>query len=96
MKSINDGKASITEEDLLSMSNLMKGFVYDVLGLTSKSIADDKEQTLHGLMDIVLDMRKEMKEKRDFAASDNLRDALNKLNITIKDAKDGASWSIDE
>ncbi len=96
INSINDGKASITEEDLLSMSNLMKGFVYDVLGLTSKSIADDKEQTLHGLMDIVLDMRKEMKEKRDFAASDNLRDALNKLNITIKDAKDGASWSIDE
>jgi cysteinyl-tRNA synthetase len=47
-------------------------------------------------MEIILDIRKEIKAKKDFIASDKLRDNLNKINITIKDTKDGAIWSIAE
>ena len=47
-------------------------------------------------MDIILDIRKEAKAKKDFATSDKLRDDLAKNNITIKDTKDGVTWSIQE
>ena len=47
-------------------------------------------------MEVILEIRKDVKAKKDFAASDKLRDDLNKVNITIKDTKDGATWSIQE
>jgi cysteinyl-tRNA synthetase len=45
-------------------------------------------------MEVILNMRKEIKARKDFAASDRLRNDLSKFNITIKDTKDGAIWSI--
>jgi cysteinyl-tRNA synthetase len=47
-------------------------------------------------MEVILHIRKEIKEKKDFVASDKLRDDLNKHNIIIKDTKDGPVWSITE
>ena len=47
-------------------------------------------------MEIIINIRNEAKAKKDFAASDKLRDDLAKNKITIKDTKDGATWSIEE
>jgi cysteinyl-tRNA synthetase len=38
-------------------------------------------------------MRAEAKANKDFATSDKIRDELIKLNFTIKDSKDGSTWS---
>jgi cysteinyl-tRNA synthetase len=42
----------------------------------------------------VVDARARARANKDWAASDNLRDALAAVGITIKDSKDGTSWSI--
>jgi cysteinyl-tRNA synthetase len=96
INSINDGKETITNDDITALKTLMHNFVFDVLGLKSdtSNIANDK--ALQGVMEIILDIRKEIKAKKDFAASDKLRDDLSKINISIKDTKDGAVWSIGE
>ena len=44
-------------------------------------------------MDVVLGLRKRAKENQDWTAADFIRDELAKLNITVKDSKDGATWS---
>jgi cysteinyl-tRNA synthetase len=44
-------------------------------------------------MALVLELRQTARANRDFATSDIIRDRLKAAGITIKDAKDGATWS---
>jgi len=96
INSVNDGKETITAGDLAILKATMHSFVFDVLGLKSESSNTSKDKALQGVMEIILDIRKDVKAKKDFATSDKLRDDLAKNNITIKDTKDGATWSIQE
>lgn len=96
INSVNDKKEHITAEDLALLKKLMHNFVFDVLGLKAETSNSSADKALQGVMEVILDIRKDVKAKKDFAASDKLRDELNKLNITIKDTKDGATWSIQE
>jgi len=96
INSVNDGKETITADDLATLKTTMHSFVFDVLGLKSESSNTSKDKALQGVMDIILEIRKDVKAKKDFATSDKLRDDLAKNNITIKDTKDGATWSIQE
>ena len=96
INSVNDGKETITADDLFILKKLMHDFTFDVLGLKSEQSNTSADKSLQAVMEIILDIRSEVKAKKDFAASDKLRDSLNKINITIKDTKDGATWSIQE
>lgn len=95
INSVNDGKETISLSDLNLLKVIMHDFVYDVLGLKSEQSNTSKDKALQGVMEIILDIRKEVKAKKDFAASDKLRDDLAKNKIVIKDTKDGATWSIE-
>jgi cysteinyl-tRNA synthetase len=94
INSIADGKESISANDLTALQTLMYNFVFDVLGLQGESSNSANDKALEGVMQIILSMRKEIKERKDYAASDRLRDDLNKLDITIKDTKEGSEWTL--
>lgn len=96
INSVNDGKETISSEDLALLKQLMHRFTFDVLGLRSESSNTVSDKALQGVMEIILEIRKEIKTRKDFAASDKLRDDLAKNKIIIKDTKDGAVWSIQE
>ncbi len=96
INSVNDSKETITADDLILLKKLMNDFVFDVLGFKSENSNSLNDKALQGVMEIILDIRKDIKAKKDFAASDKLRDELNKVNITIKDTKDGVTWSVQE
>jgi cysteinyl-tRNA synthetase len=63
----------------------------DAATLTSEAPASD--DTLDQVMALVLELRQTARANRDFATSDIIRDRLKAAGITIKDAKDGATWS---
>jgi cysteinyl-tRNA synthetase len=42
----------------------------------------------------VLEMRTEARRARDWAASDRLRDALQRCGVEVKDSKEGTTWSV--
>ena len=47
-------------------------------------------------MELLIDIRKEAKGKKDFATSDKIRNQLTRLGISLKDEKDGGmSWTIE-
>lgn len=96
INSVNDGKETITEDDLSTLKKLMQGFVFNVLGLNNETNVSADNKVLDGLMEIVLNIRKDIKAKKDFAASDKLRDDLSRIKITIKDTKEAAVWSIEQ
>jgi cysteinyl-tRNA synthetase len=47
-----------------------------------------------GLMQLIIKMRADARSKKDFATSDLVRDELAKLNIVLKDGKEGTGWEI--
>ena len=54
---------------------------------------DDQHAALaDGLMQLLIDLRKEARAKKDFATADTIRDRLNALGIALLDKKDGTSW----
>jgi cysteinyl-tRNA synthetase len=72
----------------------MKLFVEDIFGLRSITEADNKK--LQGVMQLLVDIRKEARARKDFATSDKIRNQLQQLGIALKDEKDGdISWSIE-
>lgn len=71
-----------------------KIYIEDILGLQNISAAD--QEKFQGVMQLLIDIRKEAKTKKDFVTSDKIRNQLSRLGIVIKDEKTGeVSWSID-
>lgn len=94
INSIKDGKASATSADLDLLRETFNSFVFDILGLKAeeKAASGDDELT-GGLMQLILDIRKQAKTNKDWGTADKIRDDLNKLNIEVKDTKEGAVWN---
>ena len=91
INSISDGKASISKEDLNSLTTEINSFVLDVLGLELQKTNTDSK--LAPVMDLVLDIRKNARENKDWTTSDKIRDGLAAAGIVVKDGKEGTSWS---
>ncbi len=47
---------------------------------------------VESLMQLLIDLRKEARAKKDFATSDMIRDRLGELGIALLDKKDGTAW----
>ena len=95
VKAVNSALAetiSMTETDIKELSRLMNLFTKDILGLVSDKQSSDT-QVVEKLMNLILDIRQEAKNKKDWVTSDKIRDKLNEAEIIIKDGKDGATWS---
>ncbi|MES2588680.1 MAG: cysteine--tRNA ligase [Bacteroidota bacterium] len=88
---ISDSKEQISAGDLSSLTKEMSAFVFDVLGL--KAIQEQGSKKLDKVMDLVLEMRQDARETKNWAMSDLIRDRLNEAGITVKDGKDGVKWT---
>jgi len=91
---VNDGKEQITAEERDKLKSLLSVFTFDLLGLRNDTVADSGSGLLPKIMGLLLDVRQQAKENKDFALSDRIRDDLGKIGITVKDKKDGAEWEI--
>ena len=69
----------------------MNGFIVDVLGFKSISSSTDNSDKL---IELMLEMRSEAKANKNYELSDKIRDQLKNLGITIKDSKEGTTYSI--
>jgi cysteinyl-tRNA synthetase len=90
--SMYEGKTRLSASSLVRLQQEVKELVHDVLGLVATERNTDIH--LHGLMDLLLEIRQQAKERRDFASSDAIRKRLESLGIQIKDGKDKSEWSL--
>ncbi|OOV27603.1 cysteine--tRNA ligase [Flavobacterium sp. LM5] len=91
---IKDGKETITAEDLASFTTAIEAFVFEVLGLENEKISDSSNDKLEGTIQLLIDMRKQARENKNFALSDQIRDQLLALGIQLKDGKEGTTFSL--
>lgn len=90
---LKEGNKMITAESLKQFKSVLHSFYYDVLGLRMESVnGSTGNETISGLMNMVLEMRMNARAKKDFATSDLIRDRLGELKIVVKDGKEGSSW----
>jgi cysteinyl-tRNA synthetase len=86
--------ATLSKETFDLLKKQMKIYIEDILGLKSVTEADNEK--LKGVMELLIDIRKEAKGKKDFVTSDKIRNQLTRLGISLKDEKDGGmSWNIE-
>lgn len=67
-------------------------FISDLFGLQDETASGDNN-TVEGLMELILDIRSNARSQKDWATSDKIRDALAAVGISVKDGKEGVSWS---
>ena len=91
INSVNDGKETLTEEDKATLQKLMFDFVFDILGLKEEQATDNNK--VDGLMQMILQQRVDAKVRKDYAASDLIRDRLKELGFEIKDGKEGTTYT---
>ncbi|MES2620885.1 MAG: cysteine--tRNA ligase [Bacteroidota bacterium] len=92
INSINDGKDSITASDKELLQKFFHEIVFNILGLKEESSGSSDK--VEGLMNLILELRKDVRTKKDFASSDKIRDELLKVGIQVKDGKDGVTWTM--
>lgn len=91
INSIKDKKATITQADKDRLQTEIYGFVFQVMGLAFKDEQDNSK--LAGAMNLIIELRQQARENKDWATSDKIRDVLAEIGITIKDSKEGTTWS---
>ncbi len=91
INSVKDGSQTVSKEDLELLQTEMNAFVQDVLGLRQGNPSGDDK--LSPVMDLVLDLRQEARENKDWTTSDKIRDGLATAGIVVKDSKEGTSWN---
>ena len=91
---LKEGKETISQSDLEELATTLNIFVFDVLGLENSSSGDAADSKLDGVMQMLIDMRKDARENKDWALSDKIRDELAALGIQLKDGKDGTTFSV--
>lgn len=93
---IKDGHiiaGALATSTLELLQQQFKIFMEDVFGLTNTTPANN--DSLHGVMQLLIDIRKEAKGRKDYATSDKIRNQLTGLGIELKDEKDGGmSWNM--
>jgi cysteinyl-tRNA synthetase len=96
INSLKDGiipLQNISSNTLNKLKERFGLFLEDVFGF--KNTDSNNNEVLKPVMDLLLDIRKEAKLKKDFATSDKIRNQLTAMGIVIKDEKDGGtSWGV--
>jgi cysteinyl-tRNA synthetase len=94
VNSVKDKGALLNTEDLAILSELLNDLSRDVLGLKDDKADSANVDILAGVVEMVLEMRRDAKMNRDFATSDLIRQKLTDLGIQIKDTKEGTDWNL--
>jgi cysteinyl-tRNA synthetase len=102
-EALKTGNSAITAGDkavIASAANEIRGAL-DVLGcdpfdptFAASGSSGDLTAALDGTIKLALEQRTAARERKDFAASDAIRDGLAALGITIEDTAQGPRWSI--
>jgi len=90
INSIKDGHInpeSLGSDVLQLLQKQFKAYLESVFGLKGENEKEDGK--LNGVLELLIEIRKDAKVKKDYATSDKIRKQLQELGILMKDDKDG-------
>jgi cysteinyl-tRNA synthetase len=78
---------ALSIETFQLLQDKLKLYIEDILGLQLHVAGDDNK--LEGIINLLINMRKDARAKKDYATSDRIRNELLAIGIQLKDEKDG-------
>ncbi len=87
MKDKHIAADALSSTTIALMQTQLKAYIEDILGL--KNVSGEENDKLKAVMQLLIDLRKEAKTKKDFVTSDKIRNQLAELGIQLKDERDG-------
>lgn len=73
--------------------DLLKLFAGDILGVLQLE-KTGQDGLVDSLLDLLLGLREELRKQKNFALSDQIRDQLTNLGVTIEDTAQGPRWKV--
>jgi cysteinyl-tRNA synthetase len=93
LKDVSIKMEALSPETFDLLKTRLKTYVEDILGLRTEVLAGDDK--MKGVMEVLIQLRKEARAKKDWATSDKIRNQLAEIGIQLKDEKNGnISWSL--
>ena len=92
VQNVNDGRESITKGDLDELGSSLHNFVHDVLGLTQEEQKVD--HYLENSLNLLIELRNDARNRKDFATSDKIRDELAKAGILLQDGAQETTYTL--
>lgn len=89
---IKDQKETITQTDLELLSSKLKAFVFEVLGI--QKINKNDNDKLSKVVNILIEMRNQARENKNWSLSDAIRDQLLENGIQLKDGKEETGFTL--
>jgi cysteinyl-tRNA synthetase len=95
LKDKSIGVEAISSDTIKLMQQKMKLYLEDILGLKNESLSETNK--LKGVVQVLINLRKQAREKKDWMTSDKIRNQLAEVGVLLKDEKNGEmSWSVSE
>jgi cysteinyl-tRNA synthetase len=96
-KLVADGNSPALRESVAAVRGML-----DVLGLdplaepwaSRAGATEELSEVVDGLVKALLEQRQAARERKDYAASDEIRDRLKALGVVVEDTPQGPRWSI--
>jgi cysteinyl-tRNA synthetase len=91
VRMINQARDNDATDEQLSSAQETFNKLTGVLGLR----LDEKESSATGadaFIDLLLNLRQELRQQKNYALSDRIRDELTKLGVVIEDTPQGSTW----
>lgn len=96
INSLAAGSEKINSANLEKLRTLYHDFTFDILGLKAETEAVERDhEALGKVLDMVMSIRTEAKQKKDWATSDKIRDELKAAGVIVKDTKEGYEWELE-
>jgi len=90
---LKEGKEKMNAGDFKVFKSTMNAFVFDVLGLLNDA-KEESSDKIDGVVELLIKLRKEARENKDWALSDKIRDELAALGVQLKDGREGTTFTI--
>ncbi|BFO66158.1 cysteine--tRNA ligase [Chryseobacterium sp. KCF3-3] len=87
---LNDGKETVSTEDLEDLKTTLNAFIFDVLGL--QTVEENNNEKLDQTLKVLIELRNQARKSKNFELSDQIRDKLLAEGIELKDGRDGTSY----
>ena len=93
INTVYDTKATISQADIDSLKELFDTYI-DILGLQTEQSSSKYLDSYKKAVDLLLSLRLEAKQSKNWALSDRIRDELASYGFVVKDTKEGFEWSL--
>lgn len=96
INSVAAGQEHIDAANWDKLKKLYHDLVFTILGLKKENESAGKDHEVLGkVLDMVMSIRTEAKQKKDWTTSDKIRDELKAAGVNVKDTKEGYEWSVE-